>query len=311
MILQPHNTWDILDSSKLQAYQTCPRKFFYRYILGWDVDMPNHHLIYGQAWHAAMEYILVHGKSSDAATEAHGKFMEVYTEHYPIDLDTWTDIDKAPKDHANALIALHQYVNSYKDDDFDVLYTEVSGSVPFASDCSTQLYYRLDGVVRNSLGVHLMEHKTTGRLSQAWINQWSLSIQISLYMHALMCVYNLGDIYGAIVNAVAFQKKENKLMRVIVRRVPETMEAWYWEMGEILRKIAIDMAYLMTDRVGEPIMQCFTRHTTNCTKFNQCCTYMDFCTMWGNPLAHLDIQDGIAVPPSDLVTKWWDPTAVH
>jgi len=48
-----HYTWEIQDSSKVQDAMTCMRRYFYNYILGWQSDAPNNHLVFGSAWHDA------------------------------------------------------------------------------------------------------------------------------------------------------------------------------------------------------------------------------------------------------------------
>ena len=56
---QPY--WAIKDSSKLDDYERCPRAYFYRHILGWNIDFPAHDLIFGECWHRAREHQLIHG----------------------------------------------------------------------------------------------------------------------------------------------------------------------------------------------------------------------------------------------------------
>ena len=83
-VIQPHPTWDIMDSSKLICYKECPRKFFYQYILGWQNAYPNNHLVFGSAWHMAMEWLLNHPKDIAGAALA---FLEYYREHFPPNTD--------------------------------------------------------------------------------------------------------------------------------------------------------------------------------------------------------------------------------
>ena len=47
--------FDIHDSTKINCFQTCPRKYFYKYVLGWSHEDANIHLVFGSAWHKAME----------------------------------------------------------------------------------------------------------------------------------------------------------------------------------------------------------------------------------------------------------------
>ena len=68
--IKPHETWDIHDASKIQAYMACPRAYFYRYVLGWETEEKNIHFIFGEGWHRAMEHLLINGYNSKAQAEA-------------------------------------------------------------------------------------------------------------------------------------------------------------------------------------------------------------------------------------------------
>jgi len=103
--------WLRLDSSKIGDYMRCPRRYFYRHIVGWQYDSPNINLVFGEAWHRAKEHIFVHGTSREAIEGAMIKFLDYYRQHY----DEITDLDNAPKDPGNALNALVGYGQEYGD----------------------------------------------------------------------------------------------------------------------------------------------------------------------------------------------------
>ena len=46
MNLPEHPAWSIIDSSKMDDYDRCPRYFFYRHVLGWQLDIPAHDLVF-------------------------------------------------------------------------------------------------------------------------------------------------------------------------------------------------------------------------------------------------------------------------
>ena len=80
MTLKRVPEWDILDSSKIQSYMRCPRKYFFNHILGWSLEeeeqgaleisssgllaapkseiRKSEHLVFGTAWHHSMEHLL-------------------------------------------------------------------------------------------------------------------------------------------------------------------------------------------------------------------------------------------------------------
>ena len=50
-------TLQTVDSTKINTFLDCPRQYFFTYVLGWRSDRPNNHLVFGQAWHEAMEHL--------------------------------------------------------------------------------------------------------------------------------------------------------------------------------------------------------------------------------------------------------------
>ena len=73
-------SWEIIDSSKLDDYLRCPRLYFYSHILGWRMDAPAHDLYFGECWHMAREYQLIHGY--DKIEEAYDVFLTHYRKEY-------------------------------------------------------------------------------------------------------------------------------------------------------------------------------------------------------------------------------------
>jgi len=63
----------------------CARQYFFEYVLGWRSTAPNNHLVFGSAWHAAIEHILQKGYG--AVDEAVFIFMNTYREELPPDTD--------------------------------------------------------------------------------------------------------------------------------------------------------------------------------------------------------------------------------
>ena len=78
-----HDSWNVLDSTKIQSFMDCPRGFFFSYILGWRKEEPSIHLIFGSAWHDAMEHLANNGYGKASVEEAYEKFCATYGEYYP------------------------------------------------------------------------------------------------------------------------------------------------------------------------------------------------------------------------------------
>lgn len=167
--IQP--TWDINDPSKIKVYENCPRAYFYEYILGWRPTTVNIHLIFGEAWHQAQEHLLLNGYEDRHISDAFDKFLLTFRKSISEDMDE----QFSPKTPFNALKALLLYAKEYKRDrdKYEVLYTEIAGTVSIADD--TILHWRMDSILREIYGDKKylsLDHKTSGRsVSTKWREQ--------------------------------------------------------------------------------------------------------------------------------------------
>lgn len=292
-MIKKHETWDIIDASKLQAYMTCPRMYFYNYILGWQSDLPNIHLIFGEAWHKAMEHLLVEGYNSKSVGDAFEKFLAFYNENSTPEMQ-----DKA-KNPENAFRTLVDYVSLYKHDNFDVIATEIAGTVPVSP--KTVMHFRIDAIIKGEEGYYILEHKTGSRGGKMWIDQWLMSMQLSLYIHCLYCKYKPEEVYGAKVNGAIFKMKDTEFIRVPIRKNTDSMERWLATTITWLSLLENDTDEMTKkDWEKERILLPFRMNTQSCTKYGTC-KYLDFCNSWSNPLHRADTV------PLGFCLRWWDP----
>ena len=294
----PDKTWRIYDSSKVQEYMNCPRKYFYRYVLGWDTDEPNIHLVFGEGWHRAMEVLLNEGYTNQAVKNAYSTFLEYYRQHFT----EIQDANNYPKSPDSVVPTLVEYMQKYRNSDtFEVLYTEVAGTVPISD--TRVISFRLDSIVKSDEGIVSLEHKTASRLSQAWMDQWPLKVQMGTYMHVLHSLYDPKDVYGIKINGVIFRKTKNDYIRVPIRKSTDMMNAWLWNVNHQIDLIEWNMEELAKSDESEEVMMSFPMNTENCVNYGRACKYHDFCTSWANPLKRAD------EPPIGFVKKFWDPSS--
>lgn len=304
-------TYLVQDPSKIQCFMECPRKYFYSYILGWQNSEPNRHLIFGEAWHRAIAHILTHGHDDDAIKGAMLRFMDYYRQTFDAD----TDMDYHPKSPAMVLQILTEYCERVRQtgEDFEVVSTdgkpmvEVHGAVPLLP--SFVVTMRIDAICRWTAGAHkdkyfILEHKTTGRADAKWMRQWSLSMQVFTYIHALHCIYGPENVYGAIIQGAHFKKsykaEESAIIRVPVWRDYAAICAWYSDATFWLESILSEFQELQADRKKHRVMCSFPRNTQNCNMYFGCPFY-DFCLGWPNPLF------ACHEPPPGFEVKHWDP----
>lgn len=295
-----HPTHKIIDASKIKLYQTCPRKFLYRHLFGWDLDVDNLNLVFGEAWHRAQEKLLIDLRTNGmytkegviAAYEDH--FKPYYDEHYGPEMD----LANSPKNSGNAMQALMEYVEEYAGDNFEVLETELHGVIPISDDRT--LTFRMDGLVRTDKGIVVMEHKTSKMYSDAWASQWATSIQIDIYYLALHAMYG-EDAYGITVNGSVFRKKGNMHTRIPIRKTPSMLEDCLQNVHAWLDRHDHDLEVLQQQTVDDQTLISFPKCGESCTKWNRLCEYHPFCTAWTNPLQKAD------KPPIGFIQDFWNP----
>ena len=294
--LVPLPTWNILDSTKLQTFLECPRKYFYNYVLGWETDKINIHFVFGEAWHELMEYLLLKQGSwnKEVEEEAFQLFCMVYMNE--IDPDEYELY--SPKDPAHAYVALQEYMNLHKHDDDEVLYTEVPGIVPIDED--RVLHFKIDAIMRGQRGLYIYDHKTGSQDSKAWRDQWRMSFQISCYCHVLFLLFPNEFKFGAIVNGTIFRKKGPAFIPYEVAKSPEQLQGWLWFARYTVKEVEHNHQALSQCSESDPVMMAFPIRPTSCTKWGTC-PYIDFCTAWQNPLQKTER------PPVGFRVRHWNP----
>ena len=302
-------TANILDSSKIQTYMRCPRRFLFQYILGWQPEAPSVDLVFGSAWHEGMEALIAGNYTPDAVIKATNAFTEYYQSHFGPE---WEDVNR-PKNLSNGLRGLILYADHYRreDQDLELLYSEVAGSVLFGED---PLYFKMDSVVKcPKRGIIAFERKTAGRLDSRWANQWRLKFQVSLYTYALYCLYGDEHLYGLILDGFSphdpprlkkdgtpyANSRDCEFLRIPARRSPETLDAWVIQCSLLLSEIHQDLDLLSTASPDDQHLYCFEQRTESCGDFRGC-PFLDFCSTGKNPLRW-------AEPPSGMIINHWDP----
>ena len=260
--------WDIIDSSKLDTFATCERKFFYTYILGWRPEQTSIHLHYGTSVHLAMEHILLHGFSNETILSAYQLFLSSYREVF----DESLDAKYAPKDPANTFQLLAEYAAKYQsqDEDTEVLYTEVAGSVPI--DDETLIHFKIDAILRDKRGIFIRDHKTASQLGDAKRKEFDLSVQIGTYVHALYCFpqFPNEEIYGGEINLLVLRKMGNALERLPIQRNPADQAKWLWNTQFFINMLRWNMEAFSENSPEDEILTCFPQRWTSCTKYGVC-----------------------------------------
>lgn len=292
-----------LDSTKINTFLDCPRQYFFNYVLGWISDRPNNHLVFGSAWHEAMEHLLLNGYSELSVVMAYEKFETYYRKHFPVDTD---ELFK-PKTPTNALKALLAYCDQYRSDpsEFKTLHTEIAGSI--AIDAERSIIFRMDSICESLRDGNLfsLEHKTKGSsFSRQWTDQWALAFQVGTYSHVLNCLAVDRPVKGVVINGVAFAQRETKFQRVPVFRSPAHMQNWLFHARHYCDRLEDEYEHLIAacSSLEDDVLTAFPQNPQSCTKYFGCPFY-DYCCAWTNPLQHAE------KPPLGFKMEHWDPLA--
>lgn len=301
-----HETLDILDSTKIQCFQDCPRRFFYEYILGWRQDTPNVHLSFGSAWHEAMEVLMLAlhadtriGYTDTAVAAAFHAFMLVYQE--ALDYDPAMGLD-CGKDPANARRALEMYAKTWSRDNFETLFTEVAGTVPLTED--RLIHFKMDGIVRDKDGLWGYEHKTAGKAYNSWREKWAIITQVGTYCYAMYCMYG-DEAAGVMVNGAILRKptktapNNNEMIRVPIRKNKAQIADWLWTTQHWLQQLDWNFDALTRCSQDDDVLMAFPKNPTSCTKFG--CAHPGLCASVPNPLRRA------GSPPPGYTVRHWDP----
>ena len=305
MQLPEHPTWSIIDSSKLSTFLDCPRQYFFSYILGWRPDKPEHDLHFGSSWHEAREHQLLNGY--DDVEGAYMKFIKMYREKFPESTD---DIFR-PKDPMAVVFALQKFSEEKSRDliDNELLYTEVSGTVPI--DSKRILHYRMDSVLRNKETgkIFSWDHKSTSEKSLTyrwWEDSFYLGLQNGTYTHCLYCMYPIEEVTGIEFCGTGFNfLKRNQEYRISLKRVdaqksPDQMNVWLWTVNDLYNKLEDEMDKLDSCKDSDTVLMSFPMNPGACSKYRGC-RFHDYCMSWSNPLR----QAG--EPPLGFKEEFWNP----
>jgi hypothetical protein len=307
-----HPTHLIKDTSKINSYRTCPRQFFYTYILGWSPDMKSNHLVFGDAWHKACELFAFEGYDDEVVLRAIEVFQSTYRKKFPME----TDEIFHPKDPPNAFEALALYSVKYQTDPFeydiptfnDVPLVEVSGTVPINTEGGV-IHFKQDAVLRRKADGKIfgLERKTKGGyFNEMWWFDWELAFQIKCYQHALLCMFDPEEVGGMIVDGAAFIKSKklggtSNFERRMIESGMHQMSIWLWHANRYCAELDQEMETLAECSPNDPVLQAYPMNDQNCSKWFRKCEWHDFCCTWKNPLRHC------SAPPMGFHLEYWNP----
>jgi len=272
----------------------------WEYIFGWRSDRPNNHLVFGAAWALAMEHLRIAGYSGESVYEA---YEEKFMPYYRSELSEDTDDLFSPKTPGNALLALRDYVLKYSDDfeKYKFLYTEISGTVPI--DETRILHFRIDCIAeqqKDGMKVVIDDKTTGGSFGRQWLEQWTGSVQMNTYTHALYCLYPFEEVRGAKIRGTRFLKTKRDFIDHPCWRSVDMMQQYLWNINAWVDSIDFEMERFSNCKDSDDVLRAFPQNPEACSKYFGC-KFQDFCFAWRNPIQKYDYI------PAGFMQNFWDP----
>ena len=323
----------LYDNTMLSDFRRCPRMWFYRHGLGWRPQTPSSALIFGNAWHNAMDVVwrLVcwekQRKDQLVVAEALKAFEACWEEmDGPLTIEQYEASGyAAARGPVRTVETAHEMLIYYTrdrrsvltDPDFKLLDIERPFAVPI-DPANPDLYYvgRLDKVARVRGKLRIYEHKTTtlgsgsSGFQQRWIASFSPNTQVEGYLYAGSMLYGepIKDVFvdGALVHA-----SEHGMFRFVpVEKQWQTLDSWLWEAHYWISQVESNKAAMKrheeacdwaasNDPAASPpprYLAAWPKNTNVCTDFSGC-PYLDVCRVTSDPTQR-------ALPPGFRVEHW-------
>lgn len=189
-----------VDNSILSSVARCSTEAHLRHVLGYTTAEEQATLKAGTAFHVAMESWFTIGKIEDAVLA----FATSYQE--------WAEANVSEDDRlswSNTSRITRYWLETHPSHALPFTVrpdlVEVGFAHPLTDDGTIMFCGRLDAVARYTDAVYLVEHKSTGRITQTWLQKWRLDSQPTGYIWGARQHLN-EPVVGVILNAIEFSR---------------------------------------------------------------------------------------------------------
>ena len=251
------------NNSRIQAYQRCPRFYYYRFV---ENLVPNREavpLLVGRAVHRGLASHYSGAGRTEVGGQVSAAFDESRSQH------TWlqAELQELQQQEAYAKQILLWYTEHYSSEAWTPLAPEVRGSVPMGSHT---FFFQADGVVSWRGYPWVLETKTTSQLGPVFFRKFYRDAQPKLYMYAIGIHLGMQP-KGVIINAI----KKSRLL----------------DRAEFAREVIMPTDSQMADCIAQTVRQAneidnytisgekegFLEHFGECIRYNRTCDYFELC----------------------------------
>lgn len=226
------------DSTMVKAFRTCPKMFYWEYMLHYKTKASSVHLHAGKAFASGLEAMRKafwhEGLSSeDALLKGIGVLLTEYG-----DFECPSDSPKSADRMAGALEYYHATYPLGGDGADPVPLSDGTRAIEFSfaiplhgslrhPETEEPIIYtgRADQVVSWAGGIYPEDDKTTGQLGAKWADNWLMRSQFTGYVWAARQLWE--KVQGALVTGIAIRKTGFDHARVPTARAPFMVDRWH------------------------------------------------------------------------------------
>lgn len=236
------------DSTSLGLLKECPRKYYYRIVLGFVPRAESVHLVFGQHYHSALEHYdhaKANGADHDTATLKALRHALAVTWNAKLNRP-WSSDDNN-KNRATLIRTVLWYLEQFRVDPFQTIRlangkpaVELSFRFATSYDDPTGSPYHLcghmDRVAEFNDQLWIMDRKTSkSAVDGSFFDKFSPDNQFSLYTLAGKVVLDL-PVRGIVVDGAQIAVTFSRFHRGMVERHASVVEEWYEDLGVWLRQ---------------------------------------------------------------------------
>lgn len=232
------------DATSLTLWQTCPRKYYYKMIEGWQPIHLSVHLLFGGIYATALEHFHKYRADGMSRDEAiHAVVREALISSWEHDLDdAGQPIPEsgAPKEfihnaktRMNLIRTIVWYFDHFEEDPCETVMmadgkpaVELSFSLPV--DDGIVFCGHMDRLVNYMDDVYVQDQKTTGSSvdSVYYYNQFNPDTQMSMYTFAGQAILG-SPVKGVMIDAAQILVGVTKFARNFTPRTEDQLNEWY------------------------------------------------------------------------------------
>lgn len=237
-----------LDSTSLNEFKICPRRYYYSIVMGYQPAEQSVHLTFGILMHQAVEHYWLYRLNDKL--EHQDALREVVRE---ILLETWYNgkpwqSEVKTKNRFTLVRTVIWYLDKYQNDPIQTVVlpgNKVAVELPFQLpvDVKTEqgeqfvLCGKLDRIGELNHNRYVTDVKTTQRpINNQWYSHFSPDNQFSIYSIAAKVIFET-EVLGILVDGIQVVQTFSEFHRGIVERTPEQLSQWLHDLQFFLAQL--------------------------------------------------------------------------